>query len=74
MEQERKNNALEWAAQIQSGVMMKVSETEDGRISHFSAQLKIQGNPAKNDYSANEVLNYAVIQFAHQDMLHLHVF
>jgi hypothetical protein len=63
MEQERGHNALESAAQIQSGVIMKVSEAKDGRISQFpSVQVDTEGSPAKNDYSANEVLRYAVIQ------------
>jgi hypothetical protein len=60
MEQERENDAIESAAQIQSGVIMKASGTVDGRTSQF------QDSPAKNDYSANEVLKYTVIQFAFQ--------
>jgi hypothetical protein len=64
MEEERGHNALKSAAQIQSGVIMKVSEAEDGRISQFrSVQVDTEGSPAKKDYSANEVLRYALIQF-----------
>jgi hypothetical protein len=64
MEEEREHHALESVAQTQIGVIMKVSETKDARISQFrSAQVDNEGNLAKNDYSANEVLRYAVIQF-----------
>jgi hypothetical protein len=57
MEEEREHNALESAAQAHSGVVMKFCETEDGRISQFrSVQVDTKGSPAKNDYSANEVL------------------
>jgi hypothetical protein len=76
MEQGREHNATESAAQIQSGVIMKVSETEDGKISQFrSLQVDPECSCDKNDCSANEVLKYAVIQFnlVHQDTLHYHV-
>jgi hypothetical protein len=64
MEEEREHNALKSAGPIQSGVIMKVSDTEDGRISQFhSVQVDTEDSPAKNEYSANEVLRYAVIQF-----------
>jgi hypothetical protein len=64
MEEEHEHSAVESAAQIQNGVIKKVSETEDGRISQFhSGQVDAEGSPAKNEYSANEVLRYAVIQF-----------
>jgi hypothetical protein len=73
MEQERENDVVESAAQILSGVILKVSEFEEGRISQFrSAQLETQDSPAKNDYSANEVLKYTVIQFALEYVLCFH--
>jgi hypothetical protein len=73
MEQERENDVVESAAQILSGVIMKVSEFEEGRISQFhSVQLETQGSPAKNGHSANEVLKYTVIQFALQYVLCYH--
>lgn len=64
MEEELEHNALESEAQTQSGLTMKVNESEHGKISQFrSVQVDTEGSTAKNAYSANEVLRYAVIQF-----------
>jgi hypothetical protein len=67
MEEESEPNALESEAQTQSGVIMKVNESEDGKISQLrSVQVDTESSTAKNDYSANEVLRY-------QDALHYYV-